>query len=392
MSEINDNSPGCPSATALQEAHIERKILRTPDATTASNGPRMRPDEAQNRLGSTAEPKLWSGTELLITELPEPVWAIPDLLPEGVAVIGGRPKLGKSRLLLSLSIAIATGGCAIGQIMIDVPGDVLYLCLEDGEQLTQERLLQMTADLPPESLSRLTLLFDLRGVEGVKIMDQWIRGVESPRLIVIDTFVKFREGLSSRQDDPYREIYDVLKPFVNLTRERHVALLIATHTRKNNQEDGDWADAILGTIGLTAIADTILGMFQMQNSEVVSLNIRGRRLREEISFALTDDGHAGWKIIGDANDYMLSEQRKAIIDVFKKCDSPLKPATVADTLGTPASKQYRVRQLLGLLVSDGTLIKVGYGKYQLPPSTPSTPSTLQAQMMLPEENTDQYEV
>ncbi len=58
-------------------------------------------------------------------------WMVPGLLPDGLTLLAGKPKMGKSWLALELAIAVATGGVALGQIPVE-PGDVLYLALEDN--------------------------------------------------------------------------------------------------------------------------------------------------------------------------------------------------------------------------------------------------------------------
>ena len=53
-------------------------------------------------------------------------WVVPDYLPEGLSILAGRQKLGKTWLALDWAIAVATGGAAMGSIFCDV-GDVLYI-------------------------------------------------------------------------------------------------------------------------------------------------------------------------------------------------------------------------------------------------------------------------
>jgi RecA-family ATPase len=68
---------------------------------------------------------------LLSLELPPVSWAIPDILPAGVTILAGKPKLGKSWLALSLAEAIAAGGVAFGVKPVE-KGKTLYLALEDN--------------------------------------------------------------------------------------------------------------------------------------------------------------------------------------------------------------------------------------------------------------------
>lgn len=60
-------------------------------------------------------------------------YVVPGYIAEGLTVLAGRPKLGKSWLALDLAIAVATGGAALGSTKVG-QGDVLYLALEDNER------------------------------------------------------------------------------------------------------------------------------------------------------------------------------------------------------------------------------------------------------------------
>lgn len=66
-------------------------------------------------------------------------WVIIGFLPEGLAILSGPPKIGKSWLVMNLCIAAVTGGLALGKFLVD-PGEVLLLSLEDNDRRLQERL------------------------------------------------------------------------------------------------------------------------------------------------------------------------------------------------------------------------------------------------------------
>src|SRR5690606_9258812 len=86
--------------------------------------------------------------ELMTRQFPPPRWAIPDLLPEGLTVLAGKPKCGKSWLALNIAFAVASGGQALGYINVQ-KGEVLYLALEDSPRRLQGRLGKMTDKVPP---------------------------------------------------------------------------------------------------------------------------------------------------------------------------------------------------------------------------------------------------
>ena len=89
-----------------------------------------------------------SAANLEAIKFPEPNWIIPDIMPEGLTLLAGKPKLGKSWLCLSLGIAKACGGVALGTIQV-AHSEVLYLCLEDPARRLQGRLhIQMALGEP----------------------------------------------------------------------------------------------------------------------------------------------------------------------------------------------------------------------------------------------------
>jgi AAA domain len=81
----------------------------------------------------------YTAAELMDMTLPEPRWAVPDILTEGVPIFAGRPKIGKCRLTLALGLGIAAGGKATGSIDVEA-GEVLYAALEDNPRRIRDRL------------------------------------------------------------------------------------------------------------------------------------------------------------------------------------------------------------------------------------------------------------
>ena len=59
----------------------------------------MRPEERNGK------PKTFTAAELMAEDLPEVPWVVPDVLPEGVTFLAGKPKLGKSSMARRYSYA-----------------------------------------------------------------------------------------------------------------------------------------------------------------------------------------------------------------------------------------------------------------------------------------------
>jgi len=70
--------------------------------------------------------------ELLELDFPDFVYLVADLMPNGLTILAGAPKIGKSWMALGLAIAVAGGAHALGRLPTQRCG-VLYAALEDNQ-------------------------------------------------------------------------------------------------------------------------------------------------------------------------------------------------------------------------------------------------------------------
>ncbi len=73
-------------------------------------------------------PKTFTAADLMAAELPPVRWAVPGIVPEGVSILAGKPKMGKGWLVLSIQAAVSGGGVALGKVPVE-RGACLYLAL-----------------------------------------------------------------------------------------------------------------------------------------------------------------------------------------------------------------------------------------------------------------------
>src|SRR6266536_2517014 len=66
-------------------------------------------------------------------------YLVPDLVVEGLLLLAGKPKVGKSWWALDVALASARGGYCLGNRKCE-QGAVLYLALEDGKRRLQRRI------------------------------------------------------------------------------------------------------------------------------------------------------------------------------------------------------------------------------------------------------------
>ena len=82
---------------------------------------------------------------LMDMNLPRTKFVIQGILPQGLAVIAGAPKVGKSWLMLDWCVKIAKGENIWN--FKTTKGTTLYLCLEDNDNRIQDRLLTITDEV-----------------------------------------------------------------------------------------------------------------------------------------------------------------------------------------------------------------------------------------------------
>src|SRR4029077_10772135 len=89
--------------------------------------------------GGVATFKLTSAADLVAREFKEPKWAVPQIIAEGLTILAGKPKTGKSWAALDFAVAVAGGYSALGNVACQ-QGDVLLLALEDNDRRLNQRL------------------------------------------------------------------------------------------------------------------------------------------------------------------------------------------------------------------------------------------------------------
>lgn len=306
-------------------------------------------------------PTMYSGAELLTMQLPEPKWAIEGILPEGLSILGGKPKMGKSWLALGLSVAVATGGRVLDRIQVE-KGDVLYLGLEDNPRRLQNRLNKVIAGDITTKLDNITLSTEWPRLDGscLTMLRGWLATHPSARLIVIDTLARIKPRRRGSNGSSYDEDYTSIEGLQQLANECGVAILVITHLRK--MEAADPLDTLNATLGLSGAADAILILKRERGQHDATLFVSGRDVEEQELALSFDKSSATWSVLGEADEYRQSEARREIIDILRKSVVPLPPKEVADILGKNYSA---VKKLMWEMGNEGAL-HTQSGKYAAP--------------------------
>lgn len=336
--------PGLPAGWDLADTipatlDIERLIADAPDA----------------RAERLAALNLVSAADLIAREFKPPKWAVPDLVPEGLTILAGRPKSGKSWLALDLGVSVAGGGDAIGNIRC-TPGEVLYLALEDTERRLNSRLRAVLQGQPaPPSLFITTQWrrADQGGLDDLKV---WLATHPSARLVMVDTLAKIR-GRPDRDRGVYENDYAAVTGFKSLADQFTVPIVLVHHVNKEGASDP--VMAVSGTAGLTGSADTIVVLKREPNDPHGLLYVRGRDVNEA-EIALQFDNDTGkWLRLGAGSDFRKSQERNAIIRALAQ-GGPMTPKELADVTG---KKPGAVRFLLHKMKTNGDVSALVDGRY-----------------------------
>lgn len=308
--------------------------------------------QVEIELPSSNHIKIMTDKEIVNLNLPEVVWIVPGLIPEGLTILAGKPKLGKSWLVLTIGLGIANGGYVLGKIPVKKFG-VLYLALEDTARRMQDRLKQLNIK-PSENLY---ISFEWRkGEAGASDIDQWLTEHPETKLIVIDTLQKMREPVNSRRS-VYEVDYETIGILKKVADKHGAAIIVVHHTRKGASDDP--LETISGSTGLTGAADTLLVLNRGRGQVDAVLFATGRDI-DENEIALQKDPCAGWVLLGDASEYRHSQERRQILDLLSNNPEGLTPKDIAEEIGKTSNN---TRVILHRMENDGLITKLSYGKY-----------------------------
>ena len=326
----------------------------------------MTPQEKERRdriIKIENQSPIINAADLLKKEFPPIKWAVPGIIPTGLTMLSGNPKAGKSLMALHFALAIAFGGYALGSIKCE-QGRVLYLALEDTEQRLQRRLRQSLFNLTDtRSLTNLDLKIELprQNDGGIEYIDNYLQEHQDTRLVIVDTFQKFRKQLSSK-GNVYSEDYDAAADIKKLGDTHSVGILNIHHLRKA-PDTTDPFNEMSGSNGLAGAADTNIIWKRQRLSSTGTLEWSGRDIEEKKYNVKCENlnGAFNW-ILGDevTEDSMgannLSQDKQDIINYLQ--DNPGKsPKEIADALKV---KNYdALIQRLSRMAKDGLLYKTG---------------------------------
>ncbi|WTW96853.1 AAA family ATPase [Streptomycetaceae bacterium NBC_01309] len=318
------------------------------------------PGHAQPADGAPATPgrprTAWTADELMAMEFPDPRWAVPGILSEGVNLLCGPPKVGKSWMSLGLGLSVAAGTHAFDSIPVD-GGPVLYLALEDTARRLQTRMGKLLRGNPaPAGLTLATTCPPLpQG--GTDAIASWLERNPDARMVVIDVFAKVR-GNPPPGASAYDADYAAVGHAKKLADDHAIAVVLVHHVRKAGADD--FLAEVSGTNGLAGAADATLVLRRGRGQADGVLHVTGRDV-DESEYALTFQPETGaWKLLdGPAEEHAMGDTRTAILRHVR--DNPgARPKDIAAKL--PNLDPDTIRRTCARMAIDGQIRRNASGQ------------------------------
>lgn len=252
--------------------------------------------------------KVVDGETLMDMQFPKSRFCIQSLLPQGVSILGGAPKIGKSWMVLDWCVRIAKGEDVWN--LATEKGTVLYLCLEDSLARIQDRLNCITDEVP----SNLYVATKSECIETglIQQIQNFIITHTNTTLIVIDTFQMIRNNSELSYANDYNEI-GKLKHY---TDAMSISILLVHHLRK--QGDSDPLNKLSGTTGISGAVDAVFVLDKdKRNENKANLLCTGRDIEQREFQLFFNKDNCTWDLINDSLENPVPSMPQEMVDFIE---------------------------------------------------------------------------
>ncbi len=246
------------------------------------------------------ETRLISAKDLLAMDLEKPYIVVKDMLYQGLTILAGPPKIGKSWLCLNLCISVASGQPFLG--FETNKNDCAYFALEDSNNRLQDRISKVLGNKEvPEGFYTCIYIEPLN--EGLlEELEEQLKQHPNIKLIILDTFQKIR-GNQGKTESAYSYDYKEVGKLKAFADSHKICILVIHHLRKG-KDKSDPFNQISGSTGLTGAADTSIVLEKTDRTEAQALlSITGRDVESTETLLMFDPILFKWEVIGNASDF-----------------------------------------------------------------------------------------
>lgn len=239
-------------------------------------------------------------------------FCIDTLLPQGLIILAGPPKVGKSWLVLDWCLSVSKGETVWN--FNTNQGTTLYLCLEDTYRRLQNRLYCISDDIPNNIFFATSSCSLSDGLE--EQIEDFVSEHTDTKLVVIDTLQLIRKP---HNDISYSNDYTELSKLKHLADKLNISLLVIHHFKK--ERTSDFLNNFSGSTAITGCADTLISISEKERGGTKAvMQCSGRDIEErKIEIEFSKDIHK-WKMLSDSlenPELLLPEDIVSFIEFMK---------------------------------------------------------------------------
>ena len=315
----------------IERAWLEREkdppaVAQIGQKAFSVNGNGALADESVPPFSYAVAARPLSLAALLTRDFPPLVWLVPGLIALGqLVLLGGRPKGGKSWLVLQLIQCVDTGQPFLGKETRTAKA--LYIALEDGERRVYQRC--QLLKWQPRQAAVLFHVPRFDGPDGLAGpgLTQIDRLAWQYDLIVIDTLVATLSGGINENDNTRMGV--IINDLARIAHTTDTAVVLVHHTGKNSGGDDIFntlrgASAIRGGYDVGFLLDRKPG-----ESEAV-LHAESRDVDvENMTIRQSSDG-AGWEYVGSSFEIEKIRAGKQTLQAMLEMDQEHAGLTVKE--------------------------------------------------------------
>lgn len=286
------------------QGFISGKVLSDEGKNIIENLKKTETDKIKNLID-----KCCSLKELKSKKFAPIQWVVNGMIPAGLVIVGGRPKVGKSFFCLDLVDSVANGTDCFGSLKTR-QGTAIYISLEDGQRRVNKRLNDLALN-PSENSFMLDECLPINS--GLKRLISGLKEAHKDlSLVVIDTMthVILPPG---RGVDNYNYYSMTLTALQHLAAELDITIVLMHHLKKGME--GNVFDKFLGSVGFQGAADTMIVIERKVNETNGFFTVSSRDMGDN-TFSMQFN-EMKWEYIGEtaiacgnANYILIAEEIK----------------------------------------------------------------------------------
>lgn len=241
------------------------------------------------------ELKVIPAEELLDTTYAPSGTLVDGLIGQGIYLLAGAPKVGKSWLVLWLANQVSKGE-PVWELKTE-KCSVLYISLEDTPQRIQKRLNDVSGGNPGPIWLATEALCIGEGFEEQLV--NFLTAHNHVKLVIIDTFQCIRKA--GQEQYNYASDYEAVCALKKIADRFLITMLLVHHTRKTGSSDS--FNMISGTTGLLGCADGALVLQKSSRMEnTATLDVTGREVADTQLNLRFDKQRKVWDFVSFGGD------------------------------------------------------------------------------------------